>query len=501
MTPASVRFDAARRRVIVVCMAAGVTTLLDQSVLNIAIPVLRTSLHAGATDVQWIVAGYSLAFGLALVPGGRLGDVHGRKKFFLAGLAMFTAVGAVAATADRPWLVIAARLFQGAGAGLVNSQVIGTIQDVFSGQDRARALGLYAVTSGLATALGPPLGGALIAATGPDPGWRLTFLLNVPFGLATLVLAARHLPPPRGTAGHTDLDPVGLGLAGALALVAMVPFIQVPTSAGVTAAWVAAGCAALALLPYWQRRYARSGHHPLLHPALARSAPFALGTVVAMAQFGTSIAASLVLTMFLQDGLGLSAFAAAAVTLPSAVAMGVSSALAWRVVRRLGRHTVTAGLALGMSALLASGLAALRAPAPLLPAILALAQFCMGTASGLTVSPNQALVLRHAPPEAAGVAGGVLQMSQRIAAAVSVSAISGVYLHTSAAGALHHRSSYWHASLTLVGVMAVALAVSVLRVAGGDVSSPSVRTGWARRPRRSRRRTPPTHNCHTGTEM
>ncbi|MGW2328438.1 hypothetical protein ACWC5C_22135 [Streptomyces sp. NPDC001700] len=118
-----------------------------------------------------------------------------------------------------------------------------------------------------------------------------------------------------------------------------------------------------------------------------------------------SIAASLVLTMFLQDGRGLPALAAAAVTLPSAVAMGLTSALAWRVVRRLGQHAVTVGLALGMGALLASGLAALWVPAPLLPGVLAVTQFCTGAASGLTVSPNQALVLRHAPPEAAGVAG------------------------------------------------------------------------------------------------
>ncbi|MGW7750613.1 MFS transporter [Streptomyces violaceusniger] len=233
------RFDTGRRRVIAVCMAAGTTTLLDNSVLNIAIPALRASLHAGPTEVQWIVAGYSLSFGLTLVPGGRLGDVHGRKTLFLAGLATFTAVGVVAAVATHPSVVIAARLLQGAAAGLVNSQVIGTIQDVFSGQDRARALGLYAVTSGVAAALGPPLGGALIAAVGPDLGWRLTLLLTVPFGLATLALAVRYLPTPRPNAGHTDLDPVGLVLVGALALVVMVPFIQIPSNGAAVAAWAA----------------------------------------------------------------------------------------------------------------------------------------------------------------------------------------------------------------------------------------------------------------------
>ncbi|GDY59824.1 hypothetical protein SVIO_104470 [Streptomyces violaceusniger] len=250
------------------------------------------------------------------------------------------------------------------------------------------------------------------------------------------------------------------------------PFIQIPSNGAAVAAWAAAGCAVAGLIPIWQRRFTRAGGRPLLHPSLLGSAQFALGTAVAMAQFGASIAGSLVLTMFLQDGLGLPAVAAAAVTLPSAVAMGISSALAWRLVRRIGRHTVTLGLALGVCSLLASGLAALRAPADALPVVLALTQFCAGAASGLTVSPNQALVLRHAPREAAGVAGGVLQMSQRIAAAVGVSAVSGVYLHTAARATADHRSAYWHASLTCAGVVAVALAVSTLRGGRTDTDVP-----------------------------
>ncbi|MFB7715510.1 MFS transporter [Streptomyces sp. NPDC056105] len=136
--------DRAARRTLFVCLAAGATTLLDQAVLNIAVPSMRKSLAAGAGDVQWIVAGYSLAFGLALVPGGSLGDAYGRKRFFLLGVAAFLLAGTAAATGCGPGTLIAARLVQGAAAGLVNAQVIGTLQDVFHGQDRGRALGLYA---------------------------------------------------------------------------------------------------------------------------------------------------------------------------------------------------------------------------------------------------------------------------------------------------------------------------------------------------------------------
>ncbi|WP_317620030.1 MFS transporter [Streptomyces sp. CBMA156] len=453
------RFDAAGRRVLLVCVAGGFTTLLDQSVLNTSVPALRESLHAGSADLQWIVAGYSLAFGLALIPGGRLGDVLGRKWFFVTGLALFTLVSLVSATATEPGVLIVARLLQGAGAGLVNSQMIGTIQDVFDGQLRTRALGMYAVTGGLAFALGPPIGGAVLALAGPEDGWRLTFLLNVPFGLATVVLAARHLPKPRPSSRNADLDVLGLLLVGALTLALMLPFVRPPGWSG----WLAFAAAALLLLgalARWQRRLARTGGHPLIHPALTRSAPYALGTATAMAQFGSSLAASLVLTMFLQDGLGLSPVGAALVVLPSAVAMGVASALAWRVVQRYGRRTVTAGMAGSALAMLLSGLLAAWAPDAVLPWLLALLQLLGGASVGLMGSTNQAYVLRHAPAEAAGVSGAILQMTQRIAAAVAVSALSGVYLRETTGGG-GHRSAFLTASVVCAAVAGLAVLASV----------------------------------------
>ncbi|GAA2792300.1 MFS transporter [Kitasatospora sp. CM 4170] len=467
------RFDAAGRRVLLVCVAGGFTTLLDQSVLNTSIPALRESLHAQPAHLQWIVAGFSLAFGLALVPGGRLGDVRGRKWFFVAGLALFTSVSVLSATATEPWVLVAARLLQGAGAGLVNSQMIGTLQDVFDGQLRARALGMYAVTGGLAFALGPPIGGAVLAAVGPEAGWRLTFLLNVPFGLATVALAARWLPRPRPSARHADLDLVGLLLVGALTLVLMLPFVQPPAWTG-WLAFAAGACLLLGALAWWQRRYARAGGHPLIHPALTRSAPYALGTAVAMAQFGSSIAAGLVLAMFLQDGLGLSPIGAALVALPSAMSMGVASALAWRVVQRFGRRTVTAGMVASALVMLAGGLVVQWGPTGALPWLLAALQLLGGAAVGVMGATNQAFVLRHAPAEAAGVSGAILQMTQRIAAAVSVSALSGVYLRATAGGG-GHRAAYAYASAVCAAVAGLAVLASVYagRASARDGEAPA----------------------------
>ncbi|MER5867111.1 MFS transporter [Kitasatospora sp. NPDC002040] len=457
---------AKQKQILLVCLAGGFTTMLDNSVLNIAVPALRSTLEADPTQVQWIVAGYSLAFGLALIPGGRLGDLRGRKPFFVAGIALFVGAGLLAATAQTPWLLVAVRLLQGAGAGLVNSQMIGTLQDVFTGPARTRALGLYQVTCAVAIALGPPLGGALIALAGPEWGWRLAFLISVPSGLATLLLAIRHLPAPtRGapTGTRTTLDLFGLLLTAALTVTVMLPFVQPATTA--TKLALAAGAVALtAALIAWQRHYAATGRKPLIHPALGRSPQYVLGTLTAMGQFAASLASALVLVMFLQDGLGLSPLAAAAVTLPAALAMAAVSNLAWRAVRRFGDRIVPIGLVLALAALLLSGLAALRAPSAVLPLLLAVGQLCSGAASGLIVSPNQAQVLRHAPPEAAGVAGGILQMSQRIAAAVGISAISGIYLNSRAGTP---QTAYFHAMLACAAVVALALVLAVLTNRGG----------------------------------
>lgn len=219
-------------------------------------------------------------------------------------------------------------------------------------------------------------------------------------------------------------------------------------------------CALACAFIVHQRVRARRGRAPLVHPALASSKPYMLGTGVAMAQFGSSLAASLVLTVFLQDGLGLSALLTAAIALPSAIAMGVSSALAWRLMRRIGLRTVTVGLSLGIGAALAGAVAALFAPAAGLPVAFAATQLLSGVAGGLAVSPNQTQVLQHAPAEAAGVGGGILQMAQRIAAAVCLSAVSAVYLH-SATGS--PRTAYALASCVCAGLLAVALALSRLR--------------------------------------
>ncbi|SHM61851.1 MFS transporter [Cryptosporangium aurantiacum] len=452
--------DASRRWALRLCLAAGFTTLIDQSVLNVAIPSIRSSLDAGPHEVQWILAGYSFAFGLALVPGGRLGDAHGRRGYFLAGFALFTLTSVVAGTAQHGWVVAAARIVQGLGAGMVNPQVLGLIQDEFRGAERARALGAYATTGGVAATIGPVVGGALIGVAGPDWGWRLIALINVPFGVATLILAARYLPRRLPVRRRTPLDVPGLILLGALTLCVLLP---VTLSGGVpVAVWVAVGAALLAGLVTWERWYARTGRAPVLHPALVRSRAFVCGSLVAMFNFGAVLAMSLVIVLHLQEAAGESPLAAALTTLPSAVAFGLTSAVSWRALARLGPRLLRYSTALGAASALATLACAVWVPDRHLWFAFAITQLAFGISGGLTVSPNQALTLRHAPAEVAGLAAGFLQVVQRISAAVSLAVVSGLALAAPITGYRHATASgLVFCTVLLVGSLIAAFGVRV----------------------------------------
>ncbi|MFC3987978.1 MFS transporter [Actinoplanes siamensis] len=412
---------------LLVCLCAAFTTLLDQSSLTTAIPALRESLGAGPATLQWIIAGYSLAFGLALVPAGRLGDAHGRKWLFAGGVALFTVAAVVAGTATEPWVVAVARLAQGAGAGTVNPQVYGIIQDLWTGPERTRALGAYATVGGIAGIVGPPLGGLVLDTAGNDLGWRLVLLLNVPFGLVTVPLAILLLPDHRRpVAGRTTLDLPGLSLLGLITLGLLLPFV-LPAGQGPPAfLWILAALAAAAALAGWEVRYARSGRIPVLIPALLGNRGFRLGTLTAMFQFGASLSTTLVLVLYLQDGLGWPPLRTALVTLPSALGFAISSSQSWRLVSRYGRPSVVAALGASSLAIATTIVVLHTTSGAALGAGITLTQLAMGIAGGLIISPNQALTLAHAPAAVAGLAGAFLQVSQRISATLATAAVTGI---------------------------------------------------------------------------
>ncbi|MCO7275367.1 MFS transporter [Cellulosimicrobium cellulans] len=504
----------ASRAVLRVCLATGFVTLLDSAILTVAAPALRSELGATTAQLQWILAGYSLTFGLALVPAGRLGDRLGRGRPLAVGLALFAAGSLVGATASDADVLVAARLLQGVGAGTANPQVIGLLQDHYAGPARARALGAYASTGAFAMVLSPLVGGGILSGLGPAAGWRAAVGLAAPLGLAVAVVALRVLRrgstragglTPRGAPGRDGgagegraagrpageglsasrarggrvgggFDAVGLVLVTLVTLGLLVPFVAegpravvLPLSLGVLAAAVGA-------LVVWEPRYARRGRTPVLAPVLLRSPTYVLGCVVAAFSFGAALGYSAVLMLFLQDGAGLSPVQAGLVTTPGAIASVVAANLSWRLFRRFGRRGVS--VAVGAKALVAAGtaLAVAVAPTATVVAVLVLSQVLTGVVGGLTISPNQTLTLEGAPGTERGVAGAALQLVQRVAATVCIAAMTGTFVgRTDGAvpGVLDaHRDGLVVVSAAVAALALVAWAASLL---DGRLARPAAR--------------------------
>ncbi|WP_157759569.1 MFS transporter [Cellulosimicrobium cellulans] len=429
--------ERAPRAVLLVCLATGFVTLLDSAILTVAAPALRAELGATTAQLQWILAGYSLTFGLALVPAGRLGDRLGRRGPLAVGLGLFGAASLVGATASDADVLVVARLLQGVGAGIANPQVIGLLQDHYLGPARARALGAYASTGAFGMVLSPLVGGGILSAVGPDAGWRVAVGIAAPLGLTVAVVALRALRPgavgdgesrSRGGRVGAGFDVVGLALVTLVTLGLLVPFVAEGPRAVVLPVSLGVLVAAVVTLVVWEPRYARRGRAPVLAPALLRSPTYVLGCVVAAFSFGAALGYSAVLMLFLQDGAGLSPVQAGLVTTPGAIASVVAANLSWRLFRRYGRRGVT--VVVGSKALVAAGtaLAVAVAPTSTVVAVLVVSQVLTGAVAGLTISPNQTLTLEGAPGTERGVAGAALQLVQRVAATVCIAAMTGTFV-------------------------------------------------------------------------
>ncbi|NMO88558.1 MFS transporter [Actinomycetospora sp. TBRC 11914] len=425
-----------RRRwwALTVCMAAGVMIFIDVSIVNVALPSLQQGLGASSAELSWVVAGYALTFGLLLVPGGRLGDARGRKRMFVAGLVAFAAASVLAGLAPAAWVLVVARLLQGAAGGALNPQILGLIQTMFSGRERGKAFGVFGAVNASSTAIGPLIGGLLIQLGGPDAGWRFVFLVNLPFGIAALLFARRLLPDddPPEQRSHTSLDPLGALLLGLSVVAVMVPIVLSESSGPSRSPWWLLGPAAVLFAAFvgWERRFARRGATPLVTGRVLRRPGYALGTALGSLYIGGSTAIFFVLTVFFQRGLGYSPIESGLSTMPYAIGSAVAAAIGGRVVTRLGRPLVVAGsvvmlVGLGAAALLLSGdagpHAGLVVAGPLLVA---------GLGSGMVITPNQTLTLADVPTDQGGTAAGMQQTAQRIMSSLGIAVVAAVFYAT-----------------------------------------------------------------------
>ena len=222
--------DPARKRILLVVLSAIFMTLLSISIVNVTLPSIQRSLQTSFADLQWILSGYALSFGVFLVSAGRAGDLFGRGALFIFGAFLFTFASIVAGFAPDPLSLNIARVLQGIGSGFLNPQGVGMIQQYFHGKERGWAFGLFGTAVGLSVAIGPVLGGLIIKLFGSDLGWRLTFLINVPAGVLTIVLAWLWFPRPlllldkfKQPGWFSSLDPIGALILAAAVLAILFP--------------------------------------------------------------------------------------------------------------------------------------------------------------------------------------------------------------------------------------------------------------------------------------
>jgi EmrB/QacA subfamily drug resistance transporter len=391
---------------------------LDNLVVTTALPVIRTDLGASLTDLQWFVNAYTLPFAAFLLTAAALGDRIGRRRMFVAGIALFTLASAAAALSTESWMLTVSRAIQGLGGAAVAPLSLTLLAQAVPDRMRNAAVGIWGGISGLGVAVGPVVGGAV--TEGLD--WSWIFWLNVPVGILAVVLARTVLRESRG--GAVKLDPLGLLLSAGGMLLLVWGIVDGPdqgwSSAGVLFRLVA-GAALLAGFIAWQRRNST----PMLPPSLFRSRGFSLVTVVTLTFSAGTFGAVFLLAQFFQVVQGLSPLDAGIRTLPWTMAPMIVAPLAGVFADRLGvRNLIVAGQALLAAGILWIGLAT---TVDVGYGDLVIGFVLAGVGMGLTFAPISTMALASVTARERGVASGTNNTIRELGVAVGIAALASIF--------------------------------------------------------------------------
>ncbi|MDL5154895.1 MFS transporter [Actinomycetospora termitidis] len=410
--------DGARHRwlVLAICCTSLLVVSMDNTIVNVALPVIRTDLAASITELQWTVDAYTLVLACFLMLAGATGDRVGRRRTFQVGLAVFGLGSLLCSLAPSVGWLIAARAVQGAGGTMLNPIALSIVTNVFvDPRERARAIGIWGSVVGIALGLGPVLGGVLTEAV----GWRAIFWVNVPVVLAAIVLTARFVPESR--AAHARrADPVGQVLVVVLLGSLTTAVIEAPRlgwTSGLILGLGGAALVALVALLAWERRR----REPLLELGFFASVPFSGATVVAVCAFAAFGSFLFLSTLYLQDVRGLSALGAGLMLLPAAVTATVCAPLSGRLVGTRGSRPSLVGAGIAMTAVAVL----LTQVGPTTPTPVLLVAFgVFGIGFGLVNPPITNTAVSGMPRAQAGVAAAVASTSRQVGQTFGV-AVSG----------------------------------------------------------------------------
>jgi len=455
--------DRRRTAILAICCMSLLIVAMDNTIVNVALPSIRRDLHASVSGLQWTIDAYVIVIASLLLLSGSTADRLGRKRIFQVGLSLFVLGSLLCSLAPTLRLLIAARALQGVGGSMLNPVAMSIITNVFTEpRERARAIGAWGATVGISLGLGPVVGGLLTQSE----GWRSIFWINVPIGLAAVVLTALYVPESRAQRARR-IDPVGQVLVFVTLASLTYAIIEGPTAGWFSAQTI--GTFALALVAlvsfilYEQRR-----EDPLIELRFFRSAPFSGATVIAVSAFAAFVGFLFVNTLYLQTVRGYSALDAGLCTLPLAAAALVCSPLSARLLSNRGARLP---LFVAGSCMAASGLV-LTTLTPTTPLVLLLGVYAVfGVGFGFVNPPITFTAVSGMPNAQAGVAAAIASTSRQVGQALGV-AVIGSIVGASVGGAVgSHLASASHPAWWVV----VGCGVSVFAVGAASTGS------WAQR--------------------
>ncbi|WP_336320142.1 MFS transporter [Streptomyces lavendofoliae] len=425
----TVKLDPKRWAALLVLLVSAFMDLLDGTIANVAAPSMQQELAAGYSAIQWVLVGYQLAFALTLILGGRLGDIFGRKRMFLIGVAGFTLTSLTAGLAQEPWQLVISRVLQGAFSGIMVPQVLSIIHVTFSDKERGTAFALHGLVGGLAATLGLALGGLMVEWDLFGLSWRLIFLVNVPIGLVGLLYGSKVITESKAPQA-LRLDLLGLVLATGGLVMLVYPLLQ-----GRELGWPAWGYASMiASLPVllgfvaWQRRKSRRDGSPLVELGLFRTRSFSSGLAVNLIFYVGMGMFTIGWTLYMQIGQGWSPMRAGLTSLPFCIGAFLTATTSVMVlVPKFGRKAMQLGAVVLVAGLGSYIWVAGEYGSDVTSWHLVVPLFLIGLGFGTVATPLPLIVTSEVPHKDAGSASGLVNTNTQLGFAIGGALVSVVF--------------------------------------------------------------------------